>query len=135
MGFKSAMEHFGHDLKVGVVDIGKAIEKALPYAETFGSAAVGMFLPALSPLFNKVLGEVITAEQNWTAAGKANGTGAQKSAAVLAIVGNLIEQGLKDAGLAATAADIQKYVDMVVLFLNVTPAPVTPTAVDLQAQA
>ena len=126
MSFKSFMEHFGHDLKVGIVDIGKAVEAALPYVATIGESAVSMFFPAASSLFNKVVNEALTAEQNWTAAGKASGTGVQKSAAVLGIVGNLIEQSLKDAGMPSTAADVQKYVDMCVYWLNVTPVPAVP---------
>lgn len=130
MSFKSIMEHLGHDLKVGIVDIGKVISAALPYVATVGESAVAMFVPAASSLFNKVVQEAVTAEQNWTAAGKASGTGVQKSAAVLGIVGNLIEQGLKDAGMPSASADVQKYVDMVVYWLNVTPVPAStpPTA-------
>ena len=114
--FVSFMEHIGHDIKVG-------FDPALKIAETAGEAAVAIFAPAASPLFNQTIGAIQTAEQNAAALGLQN-AGPQKMASVINIMGGLIEQGLKDAGQPSTAADVQKYIEAALTIAKATPVSV-----------
>jgi hypothetical protein len=118
--FVSFLEAVGRDFK-------KDLDFVLPYAATVGKAAVAVYAPALSPMFNTTVDAVVLAEKSAAAAGKQGGTGAQKLAAVVGIAGPLIAQGLIDAGKPATSADVANYVNSVVTILNTTPAP-TPAA-------
>ena len=68
MSFTSFLKAIGHDFKVG-------LEHILPIAESAGEAAVQIFLPALSPLFNSTVTAVILAEQKAAALGKQDGSG------------------------------------------------------------
>ena len=124
MSFKSWLQKVGEDFK-------KGLDFILPYASTAGEAAVAAFAPSMGPLFNSTVTAVATAEQNFAAIGKQNGTGASKLAAVLGIAGNLIKQGLTDAGKPNDDAAVQGYINSVVTVLNSVPAPApkaTPTA-------
>jgi len=116
MSFKSVLQKVGEDFR-------KGLDFILPLAETAGAAAVNVFAPQLGPLFNQTVTAVATAEQNFAALGKQNGSGPQKLAAVLQIAGGLIKQGLSDAGKSSSDADVQKYIDSVVTILNAIPAP------------
>ncbi len=118
--FLSFLEAVGRDFK-------KGLAVALPFIETAGEAAVATFVPALGPLFNQTVSAVVTAEQAAAAIGKQSGSGVQKSAAVVALVGPLIEQALIDAGKPSTAADVQNYVNSIVAILNLVPAPLPAT--------
>jgi|SRR5437879_660944 len=115
MSFKSWLQKVGEDFR-------KGLDFVLPLAETAGETAVAIFAPQLGPLFNQTVTAVATAEQNFTALGKQNGSGPQKLASVLQITGGLIKQGLTDAGKSATDADVQKYIESVVTILNAVPA-------------
>lgn len=116
MSFKSWLQKVGEDFK-------KGLDFVLPYAETAGETAVGLFAPQLGPLFNSTVTAVATAEQNAAALGKQSGTGAQKLAAVVSIAGGLIKQGLADAGKASDDTAVQSYINSVVTVLNAAPAP------------
>jgi hypothetical protein len=120
MSFKSVMEHFGHDLKVG-------LEHLFPYLLTTGQVAVDMFFPGVSALYKQTVASVITAEQAAVAVKDAGGsmTGQQKAAAVFGLMGPIIKQGLIVAGKEGSDAEVQKYIDSVVLILNTAPAPPT----------
>ena len=115
--FISFLEAVGRDFK-------KGLDAILPYAATAGEAAVAIFAPGLGPLFNQTVAAVATAEQAAAAIGKQSGSGVQKSAAVISLIGPLIEQALIDAGKPATAADVQSYVDAIVKILSIAPSPV-----------
>jgi hypothetical protein len=115
MSFKSWLQKVGEDFK-------KGLDFILPIAETAGQAAVGIFAPELGPLFNQTVRAVALAEQNFTALGQQSGSGPSKLAAVIAIAGGLIKQGLTDAGKLAADADIEKYITAVVTILNAVPA-------------
>ena len=114
--FLSFLEAAGRDFK-------KRLDVILPIAETAGEAAVAMFIPALGPIFNNTVHAVVVAEQAAAAAGKQNGSGAQKAAAVIGLIGPLIKVALEDAGKAADDAAVQRYLDAVVTILNIIPAP------------
>jgi len=115
--FVSFLEAVGRDFK-------KGLSVALPFIETAGEAAVATFLPSLGPIFNQTVSAVVTAEQAAAAIGKQTGTGVQKAAAVIGLVGPLIEQALIDAGKPSDATAVQNYVNAIVAILNVAPAPV-----------
>lgn len=121
MGFKSAMQHFGHDIKVGLEDI-------FPFLLTTGQAAVNLFVPGVGLLYKQTVAAVITAEQSAKVVADAGGTmtGQQKAAAVVGLMGPVIEQGLKDAGKDSSTAGVLNYINSIVTVLNTAPAP--PTA-------
>lgn len=116
MSFKSFLKHAGEDFK-------KGLEFILPWAATAGEAAVAAFAPQLGPMFNSTVTAVVQAEQNFAAIGKQSGTGASKLAAVVGVVGNLIKQGLSDAGKDSSDAAVQNYINSIVTILNAAPAP------------
>lgn len=116
MSVKTFLQKVGADFK-------KGLDFVLPYAEGAGSVAVQLFAPSLGPMFNQTVAAVVTAEQNAAAIGKQNGTGAQKLASVVSIAGELIKQGLSDAGLANDETAVQNYISSVVQILNAAPAP------------
>lgn len=107
--FISFLKAVGHDIKV-----------ILPWIATTGETAVQLFFPGMSALFNATVGAVSTAEQAFPL----QGSGVQKAAAVLQLMGPLIKQGLADVGQPADDVAVQKYLDAVVLILNTTPAGV-----------
>lgn len=118
--FISFFEHLGHDFKVG-------LPIALQIAETGGKTAVQIFAPAASLLFNQTLAAIATAEQNAQALGAVK-AGPQKLAAVVQLMGGLIEQGLTDANQPAALADVEKYIEAALTIAKATvitvPAPV-----------
>lgn len=103
--------------------VGRFFTKALPWVETTGEVAVSAFFPAMGPLFNKTVNVVVTAEQTAAAVGKQSGTGLQKSASVVQLMGPLIAQALADAGKPNDDAAVQNYINSVVTILNTTPPP------------
>jgi hypothetical protein len=118
MSFKSFLEAVGHDFK-------KGLNAILPIAESAGEVAVSVFAPALGPLFNQTVNAVVTAEQNAAAIGKQTGSGPQKLASVVQLMGPLIAQGLQDAGKASDVAAVQGYINSIVTILNALPATTT----------
>jgi len=84
-----------------------------------------MFAPGLGPLFKQTVATIATSEQSAVAVANAGGTmtGAQKLAAVVALIGPLIGQALKDAGKDNSVAAIENYVNGIVAILNLAPAP------------
>jgi hypothetical protein len=114
--FLSFLEAAGRDFEHG-------LERVLPWAAGAGEVAVGIFAPTLSPIFNQTVAAVITAEQKAALIGKQAGSGAQKLADVVQLMGPLIAQALTIAGKAADAAAVASYVSAVVTILNAAPAP------------
>lgn len=119
--FISFLEVVGKDFIHG-------IEKIIPYATTAGETAISIFAPALGPLFNSTVAAVVTAEQSAAAVGKQNGTGVQKLAAVVQLMGPLISQGLLIAGKPGDEAAVANYISSIVTILNSIPAS-TVTAI------
>jgi hypothetical protein len=116
MSFKSVLQHAGEEFK-------KGLDFILPWAEKAGEVAVSIYAPQLGPLFNQTVCAVVTAEQNFAAIGKQNGSGASKLSAVIQVAGGLIKQGLADAGRASDDAAVAGYINSVVAVLNAAPAP------------
>lgn len=98
--------------------VGRDFKKFLP----LGEAAVEAFVPAISPLFNLVANQAITAEQNFAAIGQQTGSGSQKAAAVVAAIGNVVAQALTDAGKPALPENVTQFISAVVTILNSMPA-------------
>lgn len=121
MSFVSIMKAIGHGFK-------KGLDFLLPWAATSGEIAISLFAPGLGTLYHSTVVAVALAEQNAAAIGKMDGTGAQKSAAVVQLIGGLIKQGLADAGRESDDAAVQAYIDAVVKILNAAPAPAQLTA-------
>ena len=118
--FVSFLESVGKDFK-------KFLAFVLPYAAGPGEVAIAAFAPALGPMVNATVAAVVTAEQSAAAVGKHVGSGAQKLASVVQLMGPLIAQGLADAGKPNDNTAVQGYITSVVNVLNAAPAP-TPAA-------
>lgn len=114
--FISFMEHIGHAIKVG-------LPPALKIAEGAGEVAVSIFAPGASALFNQTVAACATAEQSAVVMGQTKGTGPQKLAAVMGLMGPLIKQALADVGKSNDDAEAQKYISAVVTIINAMPAP------------
>jgi hypothetical protein len=119
--FISFLDKVGHDFKVG-------LDKVLPIAATAGEAAMSIFVPGGSALFNQTVAAVITAEQSAAAIGQQSGTGPQKLAAVMQLMGPLIKQALADVGKPNDDASAQRYISSVVTILSAIPAPAEAVA-------
>jgi hypothetical protein len=113
--FVTMLDDVGRDFK-------KGLDAVIPYAQTAGEAAVAIYAPSLSPLFNQTVNAVVTAEQAAAAVGKQSGTGTQKLSSVVSFIGPLIAQALADVGKANDQASVQKYVKSVVSILNSIPS-------------
>lgn len=118
--FVGFFEHIGHEFKIG-------LPVALKIAETGGEVAVNIFAPAASALFNQTIAAISTAQQN-AAALSGGMTGPQKLAAVIQLMGGLIEQGLTDAGQPAALADVERYVEAALTIAKATVISVPDTA-------
>lgn len=114
MSFVSFLKKVGQDFE-------KGLSYLLPIAETAGEAAMTIFLPGLSPIFNTTVATVVTAEQKYAALKQEN-MGAQKLVDVTNMIGPLVEQALKDAGKPSDASSVQNYINAVVTILNTLPA-------------
>lgn len=114
--FVSFLETVGRDFK-------KGLDFILPWAAGAGEVAVSLFAPSLGSLFNQTVNAVVTAEQAAAAIGKQTGSGAQKLASVVQLMGPLIATALADAGKASDTASVQAYINAVVTILNAAPAP------------
>jgi hypothetical protein len=113
----------GQNKFIGFLEtIGRDFKKALPWIASMGEAAVSAFLPGVSAIFNQTVAAVVTAEQSAAAIGKQNGTGPQKLAAVVQLMGPLIAVALADAGKPNDTAAVEAYVSAIVTVLNTTPA-------------
>lgn len=114
--FVSFLEAVGKDFQKGLAFM-------LPIAASSGEVAVAAFAPALGPLFNSTVSAVVLAEQKYAALKTQTGTGAQKLADVVQLIGPVVSQGLADAGKANDQAAVTGYINSVVSVLNAAPAP------------
>ena len=118
--FVSFLEAVGRDFK-------KGLDFILPFAEKGGAAAVGILAPEFMPLYNATVSAVVLAEQNAAAIGKQTGTGVQKSAAVVQLIGGLISTTLTDLGKPADDTAVQNWINTIVEILNAQSAPAPAT--------
>lgn len=117
MGFKSLLEHVGHDLKTG-------LRIALPFAEIGGQIAADVF--GFGPAYHATIVAVVLAEQKAVAL-KADKSGKQKLADVLQLVEPIVAQALRDAGRDSSTEAVTGYIEAVVNILNAAPAPPSST--------
>lgn len=113
--------------------IGKGFEKGLKWAVEYAvpvERLVGLLFPAAAPVAGEVAdatsliqNAVLLVEQKYAAAGKQNGTGAEKLAEVLLLTEQTVTALLSKAGIQASTAYIQQIVSAVVAILNVQQTP------------
>ena len=120
--FVSVMERIGHDIKIAWEDVVKYLpEGAALAALLFPAQAAG--IAGVVNSVNLIQPAVATVEQKFAAMGEATGTGAQKLAQVISIVGPTVTQLLAAEGLQYDQAQITNIIDAVVAVLNVKEAP------------
>src|ERR1017187_3883956 len=110
-GFKSFLSGIGHFFKKEAPLIAGIGAVAAPYLNLV-APGVGTAVGLLSNL-------ILKEEQ----AATAPGTGAQKSANVIATGGAAVIQLLQQEGITANEVDLQKLIDGIVAVLNAIPAP------------
>ena len=115
--FISFLDAVGRDFKKGIDFL-----LTNPFAVTAEKVVIGSIAPELLPTYNVTRTAVILAEENFASIGKQSGTGVEKSAAVLQVVGGLIKQGLADVGMANDGPAVQKWIDFVVTGLKAAPS-------------
>jgi hypothetical protein len=113
-------------------DIGKGFAKVFDVTVEAAQVAepiVDVLLPGFATVFNGVVAEAAQVEALASAAGKQNGTGAQKLALVVGAVTPSILSYAKAQGLTTpTAEQITAFVNAAVAALNALPAAPTPAA-------
>lgn len=121
MSFTSVMQKIGHDIKVVWTDVVKYLPSVAGLAQILfpGSAA------AIN-VVNLIQQAVATVEQKFVAIGAPSGSGLQKSAQVLAIVGPAVTGLLAAENIKINQVQIQNIINAVVAVLNVTSASLSP---------
>lgn len=109
MSFISFLDKIGGEIKLGF----DAIK---------GLAPLAGLLPIVGPEITVVFGVISAIEQKYAALGTQSGTGVAKLEEVTAIVGGLVAQLLAGAGQPNAAADVEKYINAAVSWLNAAPA-------------
>lgn len=111
------MERIGHDIKVVFEDV----VKYLPAASTLAELIFPAQSAAIAGVVNSVdliQKAVATVEQKFAAVGNVTGTGAQKLAQVLSIVGPAVTSLLAAEGLQYDQAQVTSIINAVVAVLN-----------------
>ncbi|SNS33115.1 hypothetical protein SAMN05421770_101531 [Granulicella rosea] len=126
MSFVSVLEAVGKDFV-------KGLKWALTYAVPV-ERLVGLVFPATAPVAAEAIdattliqSAVVLVEQKYAAAGVQNGTGEQKLAEVLLLVGQTVSALLAKAGITASSDYVANLVSAVVAILNVQSMPATTT--------
>lgn len=112
-GFRTILDDIGHFL----------VKVFTPGNIQLAANIVDIALPQFTLLTNAAANAVISAENASIAAGKQTGSGAQKSAIVIAAIEQQYTSFALAAGIPVIPANMQKYVDAVVAMLNSFPAP------------
>lgn len=125
--FVSIMERVGHDIKVAFEDV----VKYLPAVSTLAALIFPADAAAISGVVNSIdliQKAVVTVEQKFAAVGNVTGTGTQKLAQVLSIVGPTVTSLLSAEGLNYNQAQVTSIINAVVAVLNAKDS-VAPSAV------
>lgn len=138
---KSFLSHLGSGFLSVFKWLGSAqgqttVAAAETTAAVVGSAinpGIGLAITGVEALINAALKQVLNMEAAAAAVGAQSGTGAQKSAAVIASLTPQVEQLLVSVGVSQpTAEQVQSVTttlsNSVVAILNSIPAPATPAA-------
>ncbi len=115
--FTSVLSSIGTGLK-------DFFDKLLPIAVA-AEPIIDVAFPGIGALYNTTVAMVINAEIAAAAAGKQNGTGPQKLAAVVQALTPIATQYLASQGITADQAQITAWVNAVVASLNALPASTT----------
>lgn len=134
MSFKSFLSHVGGFFATAVKDIQKYAPTVIADAQAVTAAAapvitlafpgVGTAIVAGTTL---VLNEVVSVEEKFAAAGQPTGSGPQKLATVIGIIGPALKNLLASEGLPTDDATVTNWINAVVGFLNGIPAAQNPT--------
>lgn len=126
MSFVSVLEAVGKDFV-------KGLKWALTYAVPV-ERLVGLIFPTSAPVVAEAIdattliqSAVVLVEQKYAAAGVQSGTGEQKLAEVLLLVGQAVTSLLAKAGITATSDYVANLVSAVVAILNVQGMPAAAT--------
>lgn len=125
--FVSIMERVGHDIKIAFEDV----VKYLPAVSTLAALIFPADAAAISGVVNSIdliQKAVVTVEQKFAAVGNVTGTGTQKLAQVLSIVGPTVTSLLSAEGLNYNQAQVTSIINAVVAVLNAKDS-VAPSAV------
>ena len=112
--FKSFLSQLGHAAKK-VVDIFVPVEQA-------AAPFLNIFAPGVGTALNLATAVVVNVEQKFAAQGNSSGTGAQKLAEALAILGPAMQQLLAQEGIKADQTNITAIINAIVAGLNAIPA-------------
>ena len=119
-------------------EIGKEFEKGLKWALVYAIPAEKLFailFPSTAPAAGAIIdatslvqSAVLLVEQKYAAANAQHGTGAEKLAEVIQLIGPVVTQLLKQAGVNADSGYLQSLISAVVAILNVHQMPAATTA-------
>jgi hypothetical protein len=115
------LDEIGQDFKNGLKKLYPLIKEGTALA-----AAAGPEIAQIDPLFGTVFQTAVAAvsevEQKFAALGQQSGTGLSKLADATGILEPLVSEALTLVGKVADEAAVQKYINLVVAFLNGIPA-------------
>jgi hypothetical protein len=111
--FKSVLSSIGHFM----------LKVFSPGNITTAATVADIVLPGFAPLINVTATAIIHAENAAIVAGQQTGSGAQKSALVIAAIEQEYTAFATANGIPVIPENIQKYVDATVAVLNSFPAP------------
>lgn len=114
------LQKLGGMFKTAGKDIAEVITKAAPVAEFVGSA-LSLVYPGIGAEITAATQLVINTEGQFAQIGAQNGTGAQKSAAVLSVIEPLLTAALTKTGATSAATDSQTVINDIVKLLNSDP--------------
>ena len=123
----SVMEQVGKDCLLALREVEKYLPSAAALASVIFPAQIGK-IDAVVNATGLIQSAVVKVEQQMAAAGKSSGTGTQKAADVIAIVGPTVTQLLSAEGVKVDNTYIQKIIDAVVAILNVQQGAAKTTA-------
>ena len=126
MSFKSFLSAFGHDVK-------KIADVAVPVAQA-SVPFLNILAPGVGTAVGLALNTVVSVEQKFAAQSAPSGSGPQKLAEVVGIVGPAMQQLFASEGIATNAANITNVINAIVAGLNAIPAP-TVSAPDCLTRA
>jgi len=122
MSFVGFLEAAGKDFAKG---LGYVVKIAVP-VEALAKLLFPQFAPTITAGVDAatlIQNAVLLVEQKWAAAGKQNGTGAQKLAEVMTLAESAVTAILTQFGVHADTAYVTSLVNAVVAVLNVAAAP------------
>jgi hypothetical protein len=120
--FISIMEKIGADIKIVWADVVKYLPEAAGLATLLFPGAAGTTAVVVNSV-NLIQQAVATVEQKFAAAGVATGTGPQKLAQVVSIVGPTVTSLLSQEGITLNTTQLNNIINAVVAVLNVQTTP------------